>query len=213
MFGVLLSFTSCSPLLEMRACVTFLFLAVFCLPACTPLLIGTTAATVAVTSIQDKGTGEVIDDKAILSRVSGVISSKDFCKDLTVSVNEGSVLIYGSVRNSTDRVAASKLVWSQEGVREVINEIQVQDKEESFAESAWIAAQIKLALLVKSSVKSFSYTVEVIDGTVYLLGVAQSKEEFSRVYDIARRIEGVKEVVSYVRLKSATGTSLQLHKR
>ncbi|QHD65548.1 BON domain-containing protein [Neorickettsia findlayensis] len=213
MFRVLLSFTSCSPLLEMRACVTFLFLAVFCLSACTPFLIGTTAATVAVTSIQDRGTGEVIDDNAILSRVSRVISSKDFCKDLAVSVNEGSVLIYGSVRSSMDRVAASKLVWSQDGVREVINEIRVQDREESFAKSAWIAAQIKLALLLKSSVKSFSYTVEVVDGTVYLLGIAQSKDEFNRVHDIAKRIEGVKEVVSYVRLKNSTGTPIQLHKR
>lgn len=186
----------------MRICIAF-FLSTFFLSSCTPLLIGTTAATVAVTSIQDRGVGQLIDDKAVWLKVSKVISNRGFGGDLVVSVNEGRVLLSGSVTNSMERVAISKLVWSQEGVREVINEMQVIHREESFARSAWIAAQVRLALLLKGSVKSFNYTVEAVDGTIYLLGIAQSKDELNRIYDIASRVEGVREVVSYVRLKNS----------
>ncbi|AHX11031.1 BON domain protein [Neorickettsia helminthoeca str. Oregon] len=178
-------------------------LVVSSLSSCTPLLIGTTAATLAVTSTQEKSIGAIIDDKAIWFRVVRALSNKGFGKNITISVNEGRVLVSGSVPSSMDRIAVSKVIWTQEGVREVMNELQVEKREQSFAKSAWITAQIKLSMLLKSSVKSFNYTVETHDGTVYLLGIAQSKDELKKVYDIVRRVDGVKQVVSHVRLKNS----------
>jgi osmotically-inducible protein OsmY len=41
-----------------------------------------------------------------------------------------------------------------------------------------------------------------VDGVVYLMGIAQDQAELDRVRDLARHTSGVKDVVSYVRLKS-----------
>lgn len=183
--------------------VTLLALLTF-LSSCTPLIIGTTAATVAVTSMQERTVGTIIDDKAIWARTRGALYSSDFSKEVNASVNEGRVLLTGSVKNSMDRIRVVRKVWEQSGVREVMNEINVEEREDSYAKSAWITAQIKLSLLLKQSVQSFNYTVETYNGTVYLLGIARNKEELNRVYIIARQTSGVNQVISYVRLKNSS---------
>ena len=56
-------------------------------------------------------------------------------------------------------------------------------------------------LLVDSDVLSINYSVETVNGTVYLLGIAQDEAELARVTEHARSIEDVKRVVSHVVLK------------
>ena len=49
--------------------------------------------------------------------------------------------------------------------------------------------------------QSINYSVETVDGTVYLMGIAQNGSELQRVQDHARNLAYVRKVVSYVRLK------------
>ena len=50
-------------------------------------------------------------------------------------------------------------------------------------------------------VLSINYSVETVNGTVYLIGIAQDEAELVRVIEHARGIEDVKRVVSHVVLK------------
>jgi osmotically-inducible protein OsmY len=181
----------------------FILISFLILSSCTPIVIGTTAATVAVTSMQERTVGTIIDDKTVWARIKKSLLNAGLSKGVNVSVNEGRVLLTGNVNNSMERVRVVRKVWEQQGVREVMSELNVENKEDSFTKSAWITAQIKLSLLMKASIKSFNYTVETYDGTVYLIGVAQNKDELKKVYNIARKTPGVNQVVSYVRPKNS----------
>ena len=46
-----------------------------------------------------------------------------------------------------------------------------------------------------------NYSIETINGVIYVMGIAQSQDELDRVVNHARNISGVQRVVSYVRLK------------
>lgn len=181
----------------------FLVFGVFSLSACTPLIVGTTATAVVATSMQERNVGTIIDDKGLWLKIKNALASNKLSRGINISVDEGRVLLTGNTESSADRIRVAKIVWEQPGVREVMNEIELANRELSFAKSAWITAQIKTKLLLKSSLKSFNYTVETNNGIVYLLGIAKNKTELNEVMSLARRTEGVRHVVSYVRLKNS----------
>ena len=100
------------------------------------------------------------------------------------------------------RDEAVRLAWQAEGVKEVINEIQIADSDlGDFASDTWISTNLKSKLLFDSKIASINYSVETVRGVVYLIGVAQSQEELDRVTNHARSLEYVKKVVSYVKIK------------
>jgi osmotically-inducible protein OsmY len=52
-----------------------------------------------------------------------------------------------------------------------------------------------------ASVRSINYSIDVVGGTVYLMGIARSQAELDRVLNHARNLPYVKQVVNYVLLK------------
>ena len=51
------------------------------------------------------------------------------------------------------------------------------------------------------NVKFINYTVDTVNGTVYLFGIAQNREELERVIAVARQINYVENIINYVTLK------------
>jgi osmotically-inducible protein OsmY len=70
-----------------------------------------------------------------------------------------------------------------------------------FAKDTWITTQLRTKILTDTEIFDINYTVETVNGVVYLLGIAKTQEELDRVTDHARNINGVVKVVSHVRLK------------
>ncbi|HOO50743.1 MAG TPA: BON domain-containing protein, partial [Alphaproteobacteria bacterium] len=73
----------------------------------------------------------------------------------------------------------------------------------SFAKDTWISGQLRTQITFDKYIQSINYSIETVRGAVYLMGVAQSQDELDRVIDIARKIGGVKEVISYVKFLGA----------
>ena len=96
-------------------------------------------------------------------------------------------------------------------MREVINEINVDKSSgiSGYATDAWITGQLKSKLLLDKYIQSINYTVETVNGTVYLMGVAQDQKELDRVVNHARTVGRVRNVVSYVRLRGEVPPALQ----
>ncbi len=168
------------------------------------LLSGATAAGVA--AAEERSVGTIVDDKTIYAEIQHFFLQTDVRSLLIhveVRVNEGRVLLVGRVARDETAVEAVRLAWLAHGVKEVINEIKITEPQDAidYAKDAWISTQIKTRLLATKDVLSINYTVQVLDGTVFLLGVAQHERELRDVSYIASRIEGVKKVISYVRLK------------
>ena len=128
---------------------------------------------------------------------------------LSTKVNQGRVLITGVVQDPAHRVEAVRLAWQVEGVKQVINEIRVADSEgfKGYVKDKYISSRLRTELTFNRDVQSINYSIDTVQGIVYLMGVAQNQAELNRVIETARTIAGVKQVVSYVKL---AGEPLQL---
>jgi osmotically-inducible protein OsmY len=174
-----------------------------------PMLIGGTAAMGGRVTMQEKTIGESISDTTIWTKIrSGLIHNDidGLFGSVNIEVNEGKVLLTGSVENKESIISILRIVWQQDGVKDVINELKIIPKEEKsgvfdYTKDSWITTQIKTKLLLNSNVRSVNYGVETIDGTVYLFGIARTQEEIEEVKDVVSSVNGVKEVKSYVRAK------------
>lgn len=176
------------------------------LSGCTGLALGA-GATLGVAAAQEGGIQGAASDAAIKVQIADAWFRHDveMYRRLGVTVKEGRVLVTGTLPLPDDRVEAIRLVWQVDGVQQVINEIRVDDQGAtvgSYASDAWITGQIKTLLVFDKQVQSVNYTVETVAGTVYLMGIGQSQNELGRAINHARNTRGVKNVVSYVRLRS-----------
>jgi len=175
---------------------------------CTPvgIVVGAGAAGATATQKQ-KGFAAVVDDTRIKAELNGHFfqTNAALYQDVSFTVDEGRVLLTGVVPKPEDRVQAAKLAWSVRDVREVINELQVAD-ETSLTDKGRdisIATKLRARLLVDDKVSLINYSVDVVNQTVYIMGVARSEAELQRVLGTARDIAYVRQVVEFVRVASA----------
>ena len=195
--------------LKIICCVVILHI----LSSCVPLLIGGGgAAIIAGGKIvkQEKSVGESINDTTIWSKIRANLSRRDIDNvmlgSITVKVNEGRVLLTGTIPDKHKIIPILQACWSVHGVKEVINELQIAGEKEKTSvfgdiSDAWVTTKIKTKLLATRDIPSVNYTVETIDKVVYLFGIAKFQEELNRVIDIASSVKQVKKIVSYVRVK------------
>jgi osmotically-inducible protein OsmY len=176
------------------------------LGGCAPAIVGV-GASAGVAAAQERGFQGAMNDTEIRLQINDLWfkESISLYSKINLQVQEGKVLLTGNVPDPESRLNAVRLAWKANGVREVINEIEVTD-ESSLTDSAqdiWIATQLKAKLLVDSQVSSINYSIETVNQVIYLMGVAQNQDELDRVIGHAKNISYVRRVVSYVRVKDA----------
>ncbi len=171
------------------------------LQGCGPILIGAVGGAVIIGVTQEKSLGSSVDDVTIWARLNAVLIEQSRFFDIKSRVDEGRVLLTGIVENDNARLEVIRLTWMVNGVREVIDEIIVNDESESMIRSSLITAQIKSKMIFTNGIKFINYTVVTVDNIVYLFGIAQDDKELNKVIKIASTVNGVEKVVSHVRLK------------
>ncbi len=184
------------------------------LSGCTPVGMAAGAgATLGVAAAQEGGLKTAVADTAIRLQIHDLWFKKsvDLYRHLDMTVKEGRVLITGSVPTPDIRVDAVRLAWQADGVRQVINEIRVDEGAgvKGFVRDHWVTANLDTRLLLDKEVQSINYTVDTYGGTVYLMGIAQDRDELDRVLDHARNTRYVDNVVSYVRLRGEMPAGVQ----
>ena len=177
------------------------------LSGCSPVgLAAGAGATLGIAASQEGGITRAATDTSIRIQVMDAWFRHDveLYRRLGLTVREGRVLITGTVPTPDDRVEAIRLVWQVKEVKQVINEIRVDEEGAtvgSYVQDTWITGNVKTLLMFDKQVQSINYTVETVGGTVYLMGIAQSQHELDRAINHARNTKFVKNVVSYVRLR------------
>ncbi|ODU36525.1 MAG: hypothetical protein BGP24_22005 [Lysobacterales bacterium 69-70] len=119
--------------------------------------------------------------------------------NVTIVVYNGVMLLAGEVRTAELKERAERRVSGYEGVRRLVNEIEVREPEGflSRRRDNTISVHVKTALLDIVDMAGFDPTrvnVTTVHRTVYLMGLV-SREEAERVADIARNVAGVEKVV------------------
>ncbi len=183
------------------------------LSGCTPVGVAVGAgATVGVAAAQEGGIKGATADATIRLQITDLWLKNgfDLYRRLSMTVKEGRVLITGSVPNPDMRVDAVRLAWQADGVKQVINEITIDGGGgvKAYVTDSWITSDIKTHLMFDKYIQSINYTIETVNGTVFIMGVAEDQKELDRVLDYARNTKYVKNVTSYARLRGETPPGL-----
>ena len=173
------------------------------LSGCVSMVIGA-GATVGVAALEERPLKVHLRDTTIATeiRYNLVEASEKFITGVGIEVYEGKALITGVVENEAMRAHALKLVWKVKGLNDVYNELQIGDNGiTNFAKDSWVTTQLKSKTTLDQDVLAINYTIETVNGVVYLIGIAQSKREIDKVIAHARSLGYVKRVISHVRIK------------
>lgn len=175
------------------------------LSGCVPVLVGGGAAVVGSSLIKEKGLTGSISDSEISTKIQIKLYQKEVSGlgGVSYEVQNGEVLLTGTVVDEKKHTDALKAVWSVKGVKRVIDNIVVEKEASSkdLAQDTWITTKLKSKMVFNENISSVNYTIHTSHGVVYLMGVAQNQKELEKVTELARHIDGVRKVVSYVHLK------------
>ena len=153
----------------------------------------------------DRSLGTVVDDATIKLNLSAKFlkSENRLFLDINSNVTEGRVLLTGLVDTQEIRIEAVRKVWEINGVKEVINEIEVGNKTtlKEYMNDLWINTQVKSLAARTIGLRSFSYNFETIKGKVYIAGITSRPEQLQAIVESTKTIKGVNEIVNYVVIK------------
>ena len=154
---------------------------------------------------EERSFNNYVEDTIILAQLKNKYFSnnENIFFQVSVDVLEGKVLLTGAVEQIDERIEATKLAWGIDGVIEVINEIQISNDENiiDYADDLIMKTKINAKLLLEKDILNLNYSIEVVNGIVYLIGIAQNQEELDAVINISKDTYGVQNVINYVRLK------------
>jgi osmotically-inducible protein OsmY len=173
------------------------------LSSCSPVGLAVGAGASLMTASQtEKGLKVSAKDLRIKTEINHNLFQKDheLFGAVKVSVDNGKVLITGSVPSPQDRIEISKLSWKVGNVREVINEVQVTNKA-SFtnrAKDLLINKSLQTQLLLDQSINFINFSVDTVNGVVYIFGIARDQTEINRIIKHARNINYVENIINYM---------------
>lgn len=164
------------------------------------LILGACSAVESI--IDDRSTGEVLDDNVIYTKISTAMARESAELYINVSTNvfQGRVMLTGSVPNRDNLDTAARLANAVSGVEEVINELQITDEGGFRATAKDLALETRLGakLISADNIKQANYRWKAVHGVVYLLGLAQDQAELDLVLTVVKGMQGVDRVITHV---------------
>jgi osmotically-inducible protein OsmY len=173
------------------------------LSGCAAFVLGTAAVT-ALTVHDRRGVRVVFDDGRIESsahrRLARDPEIAGSTRRIGVVSHNGIVLLHGEVASAALAARAAELTAGIEGVREVINALEIAPPADGWriARDGAITARVKAGLLDITSLPGFDpsrVNVTTSGGVVYLQGLV-TREEAEAVVDVARWTRGAERVVT-----------------
>ena len=183
----------------------FLFLIfILNLQSCAPPIIGGVGAIAFSSSAQEKGLGTSINDKVIYVKLRNAIYdwNPSVSENLSLSVDNGSILVTGKLKNIDTKVQLTKIIWEINGVKEVNNKVQITETNDfkNIAKDLASLGEIKARLMASKELNSLNYSIDVVNNIAYISGIASSEEEISIVTQIAQQAKFIKEVQNFVKI-------------
>jgi len=174
------------------------------LQSCASPIIGGVGAIAFSSSAQEKGLGTSINDKVIYVKLRNAIYdwNPSVSENLSLSVDNGSILVTGKLKNIDTKVQLTKIIWEINGVKEVNNKVQISETNDikNIAKDLASLGEIKARLMASKKLNSLNYSIDVVNNIAYISGVASSEEEVSILTQIAQEARFIKEVQNFVKV-------------
>ena len=185
--------------------VSILFLSLLNI-GCSPAnVLATGGSTAMVVAEGDRTFGTVVDDATIKVNIAAkyLNAGSNMFVEINTTVLEGRVLLTGLVKDQETRIEAVRLVWEINGVNEVINELEIGNRDtlKDYATDLWINTQARAVSAKIVGLRVVGYNFETINGKVYVAGITNKPEQLESLIQSLKTIKGVKEIVNYVIVK------------
>ena len=121
---------------------------------------------------------------------------------INTKVLDGNIFLSGKVNEPEEKLKIIKMAWETKGARSVQSAVTIKGKTnfKNTAKDVLITSQLRTALLFNKLTKSTNYTIDTINGKVYIFGIAMTKDEKKKVISEANEIHGVKDVIPSILL-------------
>ena len=174
--------------------------------SCSPANVLATGGTTAMVVAEgDRSFGSVVDDATIKVNIAAKFlnAGSNLFVEINTTVLEGRVLLTGLVKDQETRIEAVRLVWEIEGVNEVINELEIGNRDtlKDYATDLWINTQARAVSAKIVGLRVVGYNFETINGKIYVAGITNKPEQLESLVESLKTIKGVKEIVNYVIVK------------
>ena len=150
--------------------------------------------------------GMQIDDTIMQKNLSArlALAEKKYFLSIQSEVRDGNIFLSGKVEEPEEKIKITKMAWETKGVRSVKNAITIkgQSNFKSTAKDILITSQLRSALIFNKKTKARNYTLETINKTIYIFGIAMDLEEKKEVINEANKIYDVKRVIPSIYLAS-----------
>lgn len=152
--------------------------------------------------------GTDIDDSTITTKVKAALLADEDVKglDIKVETRKGEVYLSGFVDSQAQMDRAITVAKGVEGVKNVDNKMTLKTTETTVGEKiddGIISTKVKAALAGDEGIKnSTDIIVETRDGEVQLSGFVNDQAQMDRAVEVARGVEGVKNVINKMSIKS-----------
>ena len=174
------------------------------LQSCAAPIIGGVGAVAFSSSAQEKGLGTSINDKVIYVKLRNAIYDWNtvVSEKVSISVDNGSVLVTGQLKNINTKIKLTKIIWEVNSVKEVNNKVQISETNnlKNIAKDLASLGEIRARLMASKKLNSLNFSIDVVNNVAYISGIASSEEEISVVTQIAQEARFIKEVQNFVKL-------------
>ena len=161
--------------------------------------VGTAGSLVGSASTSTRGFSGTIEDTYLMSKIVSKITLMKLSNfsNITVSVNNGKVLLVGNIEDQEKRLELIRKVWWIDGVKEVYNELEIgpqisfSEKTEDFI----FEVKINNRLLLEPGIFSNNYSVNVVNGNVYVMGISSDIEEKTKIENFLNNMNDIKKLI------------------
>ena len=148
--------------------------------------------------------GMQIDDSIMQKNLIGrlALTDKKYIISISAKVLDGNIYLTGKVSEPEEKLKIIKMAWETKGVRSVQSTVTIKGNNnfKSTARDILITSQLRTALIFNKLTKATNYTIDTINGKIYIFGIAMTKKEKEKVISEADQIHGVKDVIASIYL-------------
>ena len=148
--------------------------------------------------------GMQIDDSIMQKNLIGrlTLTDKKYIISISAKVLDGNIYLSGKVDEPEEKLKIIKMAWETKGARSVQSTVTIKGNSnfKSTAKDILITSQLRTALIFNKLTKATNYTIDTINGKIYIFGIAMTKKEKEKVISEADQLHGVKDVIPSIYL-------------
>lgn len=150
--------------------------------------------------------GTEIDDAVLTTKVKSAMMADEYVKSLDIKVEtfKADVMLSGFVDTQAQMDRSVEVAKAVLGVKNVENKLSIKVGTQTVGnkiDDTVITAGVKTAMLADPIMKSRAVSVVTVKGEVQLSGFVDSETQITHASEVAKRVDGVVNVVNHMTVK------------